>query len=65
MWPFDPKITGLPTTHKPTGAYIIACNQGTDNVAVFKVDQATGKLTQVGDLINVPASVCVKFLAVE
>jgi hypothetical protein len=22
MWPFDPKTTGLPTTHKPTGAYI-------------------------------------------
>jgi hypothetical protein len=23
MWPFDPKSTGLPTTHKPTGAYIM------------------------------------------
>ena len=23
MWPFDPKDTGLPTTHKPTGAYIM------------------------------------------
>jgi hypothetical protein len=23
MWPFDPKIIGLPTTHKPTGAYIM------------------------------------------
>jgi hypothetical protein len=23
MWPFDPKATGLPTNHKPTGAYII------------------------------------------
>jgi hypothetical protein len=23
MWPFDPKTTGLPTTHKPTGAYIM------------------------------------------
>jgi hypothetical protein len=23
MWPFDPKATGLPTTHKPTGAYIM------------------------------------------
>jgi len=22
MWPFDPKNTGLPTTHRPTGAYI-------------------------------------------
>jgi len=23
MWPFDPKTTGLPMTHKPTGAYIM------------------------------------------
>jgi hypothetical protein len=23
MWPFDPKNTGLPTTHKATGAYIM------------------------------------------
>ena len=23
MWPFDPKTTGLPTTHKATGAYIM------------------------------------------
>src|SRR5262245_2771138 len=31
----------------PTGTYVIACNHGTDNVAVFKVDQYTGKLTHV------------------
>ncbi len=23
IWPFDPKITGLPTTHRSTGAYIM------------------------------------------
>jgi hypothetical protein len=23
MWPFDPKTTGLPTSHKPSGAYIM------------------------------------------
>jgi hypothetical protein len=23
MWPFDPKTTGLPTTHKPNGAYVM------------------------------------------
>jgi hypothetical protein len=23
MWPFDPKATGLPTMHKPTGPYIL------------------------------------------
>jgi hypothetical protein len=24
MWPFDPKATGLPTTHRDTGAYIMS-----------------------------------------
>jgi hypothetical protein len=23
LWPFDPKTTGLPTTHKATGVYIM------------------------------------------
>jgi hypothetical protein len=23
LWPFDPKTSGLPTTHAPTGAYIM------------------------------------------
>jgi hypothetical protein len=23
LWPFDPKTTGLPITHRPTGAYIM------------------------------------------
>jgi len=49
----------------PTGKYVIACNQATDNVAVFKVDQQNGKLAQVGELVSIPAPVCVKFLAVE
>jgi hypothetical protein len=26
MWPFDPKTTGLPTTHKPTAP--TSCGQG-------------------------------------
>ena len=49
----------------PTGQYIVACNQASDNVAVFKVDPTTGKLTPTGDLVSIPAAVCVKFLAVE
>jgi 6-phosphogluconolactonase (cycloisomerase 2 family) len=34
-------------------------------VAVFKVDQSSGKLTQVGEPIEVPVAVCVKFVAAE
>jgi 6-phosphogluconolactonase len=49
----------------PTGQFIIACNQSTDNVALFRVDATSGKLAQVGDLLNIPAPVCVKFVAAE
>ncbi len=49
----------------PTGQYILACNQATDNVAVFKVDPATGQLTTIGEPLNVPVAVCVKFLPIE
>jgi 6-phosphogluconolactonase len=51
----------------PTGTFVIACNQNTDqeNVVVFRVDQATGQLAPVGDKITVPSACCVKFLAIE
>ena len=39
--------------------------QRTDNVTVFKIDQASGKLAQIGEPIGVPMSVCVKFIAAE
>jgi 6-phosphogluconolactonase len=47
----------------PTGNFLIAANQGSDNIAFFKIDQATGKLTLTGDLLNVPKPVCIRFLA--
>jgi 6-phosphogluconolactonase len=47
----------------PTGAYILAANQGTGNVVVLSVNQATGQLKPTGTEIEIPAPVCVKFLA--
>ena len=35
MWPFDPKTTGLPTTHKPTGAYIMWAGSPYANVHIM------------------------------
>ena len=47
----------------PTGSFVLAANQGSDSVVVFRVNQDTGRLTPTGQSIEVPAPVCVKFLA--
>jgi 6-phosphogluconolactonase len=49
----------------PTGAYLIAANQGSNNLVVFRVDQQSGKLTPTGQKVEVGAPVCVKFLAMK
>ena len=49
----------------PTGAYLLAANQESANVVVFRIDQATGALTPTGEEEKVPAPVCVAFLAAE
>lgn len=47
----------------PTGTYLLAANQGTGSVVVFRIDQTTGMPKPTGHKIDVPAPVCVKFLA--
>jgi 6-phosphogluconolactonase len=46
----------------PTGAYLLAANQESGTVVVFKIDAATGALTPTGDGVKVPAPVAVAFL---
>jgi 6-phosphogluconolactonase len=46
----------------PTGHYLIAANQDSNTLAVFRVDFQTGALQPVGDPIAAPKPVCVKFL---
>lgn len=48
----------------PTGQFLLAANQSTSNVVVFRIDQKTGALTPTGQEIKVPTPVCVKFLAI-
>jgi 6-phosphogluconolactonase len=48
-----------------TGQYLIAANQGSNNLVVFRVDQQTGKLTPTGQQVEIAAPVCVKFLAMK
>jgi 6-phosphogluconolactonase len=49
----------------PTGAYLFAANQNSDNVVVFRIDTATGKLTPSGDILEASAPVCVTFVPAQ
>jgi 6-phosphogluconolactonase len=46
----------------PTGAFLLAAHQDTDNVVVFRVDAKTGRVTPTGQILEVGSPVCVKFL---
>jgi 6-phosphogluconolactonase len=46
----------------PTGAWLIAANQDSDNMVVFRIDPKTGALTPAGDAIPIASPVCVAFV---
>jgi len=46
----------------PTGAWLLAANQDNNNVVVFSVNPETGKLKPTGQIVEVGAPVCVKFM---
>ena len=48
----------------PTGQYLFALNQISNNVVQFKVDQATGMLSPTGREIKVDTPVCLQFVPV-
>jgi 6-phosphogluconolactonase len=45
----------------PTGQYLIAANQDSDSLALFRIDANTGLLSAVGDVVHAPKPVCVTF----
>jgi 6-phosphogluconolactonase len=47
----------------PSGTWLLAGNQDTDNVAVFRINAASGKLEPTGQNLKVPTPVCVTFVA--
>jgi 6-phosphogluconolactonase len=47
----------------PTGQFLLAANQSSGTIVPFRIDQDTGKLTATGQVLEIPAPVCVKFLA--
>jgi 6-phosphogluconolactonase len=49
----------------PTGTYAIVANQGSGSMVVFRVNQKTGALETTGNVVQVPAPVCVRMVAIE
>jgi 6-phosphogluconolactonase len=46
----------------PTGKFLLAANQDTGTIVVFSINEQTGALTPTGDVIEVPAPVCVRMI---
>ncbi len=49
----------------PTGRYMLVANQSGGNVIVFRIDQATGKLTPTDSKTTLSSPVCVKFMEMK
>ncbi len=49
----------------PTGQWLLAANQDSDNIQVFRVDKTTGRLTPTSQISGIVAPVCVIFVAVK
>jgi len=45
----------------PAGMFLLVANQKSDNMVVFRLDQKTGGLSATGQVVEVPAPVCLKF----
>ena len=46
----------------PTGNYLLAANQNTDNIVIFKRNKLTGLLKNSGKQIKIPKPVCLKMI---
>jgi 6-phosphogluconolactonase len=49
----------------PTGAFLLAANEDSGNIVVFRIDPATGGLTATGQTVEVPAPVGIAFVPAE
>ena len=49
----------------PTGKFLLAANQESNNIVTFRIDAITGTLTPTGDIAEAPAPVCITFLQLQ
>lgn len=52
-------------TIDPSGTWLLAANQDTNNIVEFRIDQETGALTPTGVNIAAPTPVCVTFAPIR
>jgi len=69
LTPVEQSLTGgvMPRffTIDPTGGYLLAANQISNNVVLYKIDPSTGRLSTTGREIKVDTPVCLKFVPVS
>ena len=49
----------------PTGKFLLAANQESNNIVIFRIDQSTGALVATGQVAQVPAPVDIVFVPVK
>lgn len=49
----------------PSGRYLLAANQESNNIVVFRIDGKSGRLSETGQVIEVPSPVCIVFVPAE
>lgn len=49
----------------PTGAYLFSANEVSGTVALFHIDQATGRLTPTNTVLKIDVPACIKFVPVQ
>jgi len=47
----------------PTGEWLFAANQGSDNISLFRVDPKSGRLTPTDHSLAVVSPVCIEFVS--
>jgi 6-phosphogluconolactonase (cycloisomerase 2 family) len=51
------------TAFSPDGKFFYACNQHSDNITVFRVNQQSGLLTFTGQYVAMGSPACLVFLS--
>ena len=49
----------------PTGKFLLAANQESNNIVIFRIDSTTGALSPTGEVTEAPAPVCITFVAAK
>jgi 6-phosphogluconolactonase len=49
----------------PTGNFLLVANQNSDSIFVYRIDKNTGKLSRIGNPVEIGNPVCLKFTTAE